>query len=655
MRASTDPRPRRTALLLGLGVALPTLLLAMGWAAATVRERSTRAQAEEAELAARLGALDQAIDESLEELRTREDAQPYYLFGHYYSPPDVLSLTDPVAVSPLARGPSDPRIVGHLQLAASGRITTPYAEPALDEPHELGPHEARLARTLTPETRAALAAALRGELDVTPPREEATLARDRESAPRDLAADLWGSLASSRDEAPTPSSTRDDARAAEDDGRVAALELNTYGAQLVQEIGQAQAGDPAVRDELWARGRAVPQVSRRMRSERTTPTRGAPPESARGPQPDTTLEVDARNLQPPVEVEYTPMRLVRLGGALFLVRTISDEDASFLQAVLLDEAHLREVWLPRLVARFLRSDPPARLSDGPEGCALYQPLSRLAPSLGICVPAGALARRASILDGIERALLLGLAGIVALALLAIHRASRREAELSRQKSQFVSAVSHELRTPLTTLRMHAEMLADDLVEPERRPRVHEELVSETVRLSRLVENVLEASRLEEGRRPLRARPGDLRAAVARIVDDVSRLARGKGFELVGPAEGAPVEVPFDAGAIEQIVVNLLDNALKYAGDGDRRVEVDVEPHARGARLVVRDHGPGVPEAEHGRIFDRFHRVERPEQAHQPGTGLGLAIVRELVRAHGGEVAVRNRVPRGLEVAVTLPA
>jgi signal transduction histidine kinase len=638
-RAGSRPA-HRTTLVLALGVALPTLLLALGWAAATVRERTVREEALRLQVSAMVGSLEQAIDESLEELRAREDERPYYLWGHYYSPPDVLSLTDPVAVSPLAAGPSDLRVVGHFQLAADGRITTPYAEAALLDraEGERSPAEAALAEALSVEVLAALLRTLTDE----------------------------------------PSTTLDPRDA--DGSRVPALELNVYGSQLAQEIEQAQSGDPAAREQLWERGRAVPQVARRTRTEPAAsepePTRVAASDLAASDQGgldptggsatltrDATLEASVRNpdpsREPPIEIEYTPMRLVRLGDALFFVRTVSDGGDSFLQAVLLDDAHLEGVWLPRLVDRFVLSHPPAHLASDAAGCALFRPLARVSRTLGVCVEPAALGQgRGSFLTSIEQALVLGLAAIVGLALLAVHRAAQREAELSRQKSQFVSAVSHELRTPLTTIRMHAEMLADELVDEARRPRVHEELVSETVRLSRLVENVLEASRLEEGRRPVRPRTADLRAHVARVVEDVARFARGKGFELGGPdAEGAsdaPVEIAFDAGAIEQVVVNLIDNAIKYAGDGERRIEIAVEPTPDGARIVVRDSGPGIPESELGRVFERFHRVERPEQAHQPGTGLGLSIVRELVQAHGGRVRLRNRAPRGLEVVVELP-
>ena len=139
-----------------------------------------------------------------------------------------------------------------------------------------------------------------------------------------------------------------------------------------------------------------------------------------------------------------------------------------------------------------------------------------------------------------------------------------------------------------------------------------------------------------------------------VLADLERYARGKGFELIGPDEGDAIELSFDPGAIEQVVVNLVDNAIKYTGEGERRIEVSLEPSAEAVRLVVRDRGEGIPASEKSKVFERFHRIERAAQAHQPGTGLGLAIVRELIAAHGGSVALRDREGRGLEVIVSLP-
>lgn len=231
---------------------------------------------------------------------------------------------------------------------------------------------------------------------------------------------------------------------------------------------------------------------------------------------------------------------------------------------------------------------------------------------------------------------------------------RRTEELARERAMFVSAVSHELRTPLTTLRMHAEMLAEGLVGPARQPRVYGELVTETARLTRLIENVLEASRIGEGRRPVRHTHGDLRLAVADAVAAMQRTLLAHSF-AVTIAAGESVCTAFDAAALPIIVHNLLDNVLKYAADcTPREALVSVFLEGDSAVVRVRDHGPGIPAAEQSRVFERFYRVHDHATAHRPGTGLGLSLVRELAAAHGGSARVVPTQGPGATLEVRLP-
>jgi signal transduction histidine kinase len=205
--------------------------------------------------------------------------------------------------------------------------------------------------------------------------------------------------------------------------------------------------------------------------------------------------------------------------------------------------------------------------------------------------------------------------------------------------------------------MHAELLQEGLVAPASLATIHDDLVRESARLGRLVENVLAVSQLEEGRRVLDLRPGDLAAHVHEVIAAQARHVASKGFapvELVLPDD--PLTVRFDAQAIEQIVVNLVDNALKYAVTGAlSQIRVVLEPGPGRAILRVQDRGPGVPETERERVFQRFVRIERASTAHTPGTGLGLSLVRDLARAHGGDAEVRARPGGGAEFVVWLPA
>jgi hypothetical protein len=463
------PREARTSRTLALGVALPTLLLAFGWAFATYRERSLLEEQRRAEIEAMLGSLEQAVDESLEELRAREDERPYYVWGHYYSPPDVLSLTDPVAISPLATGPADPRVVGHFQLASDGRITTPYAEGLLDARAPRAPREERLAGLLAPTLRASLLAALAAE-------PEPTVADDLEegadegegptywasSSSATSSASGWGSpsAATPADEAPRRAARRE---APAPQQRVEALELNSYGSQLAQEINLAQQGDPIVRNDLWERGRAAPQVARVTRSApledegRRSSSTGASRREVAPPAPQNAPVVQAEaapndaTRAPPIEVEYTPMRIDRLAGVPVLVRTVSDGHSAYLQGVVLDDAYLEGTWLPRLLSRFVVSEPAARLvsADDPDAlarCALTRALP-IAPSQLVCVdPRALVGPSTSWLTWIERALLALLVLVVVLASRAPTTASRSSSPSIQGRSSRSSSTSSTTRS-----------------------------------------------------------------------------------------------------------------------------------------------------------------------------------------------------------------
>lgn len=262
----------------------------------------------------------------------------------------------------------------------------------------------------------------------------------------------------------------------------------------------------------------------------------------------------------------------------------------------------------------------------------------------------------------------GLFGLVVLAFASGYLAItvfRRSEELARERAKFVTAVSHELRTPLATLRLHAEMLTEGLVGESRKARVYTELRTETERLTRLIENVLEASRIAEGRQPRRLSEADLRAAVRQVLATMECTVRTRGF-TVQLEEGEPVIALFDPAALSIILHNVVDNALKYAAGHDPRViEISIKSHADAAVrtnanrtlaavLRVRDHGPGVPPRERERVFDRFYRVKDEALAHRPGTGLGLALVRELATAHGGYARIPETRGAGTTIEVAFP-
>ncbi len=226
--------------------------------------------------------------------------------------------------------------------------------------------------------------------------------------------------------------------------------------------------------------------------------------------------------------------------------------------------------------------------------------------------------------------------------LLLWQARRSEAEAA-QKTSFVANVSHEFKTPLTTIRLYAELLEQGRVAgEEKRADYLRTIGRETQRLSRLVGNALEFSRLEQGRKKFDLGPLDTGATLGRLLDThAPRLAEaGLRVERRLPADSLTLIT--DRDALEQIVLNLLDNAAKYAASGGE-VTVELVPRSGGGATVrVLDRGPGVPAVHRERVFEKFHRVDDTLVAEQAGTGLGLSIARQLARGLGGDMRCEPR-------------
>ncbi len=248
-----------------------------------------------------------------------------------------------------------------------------------------------------------------------------------------------------------------------------------------------------------------------------------------------------------------------------------------------------------------------------------------------------------------------LATLIAIGSIAI--VLRAAISLSERRGRFVSAVTHELRTPMTTFRMYSEMLASGMVTDEaKRERYLTTLRDEAGRLSRIVESVLAYARLDKARerRPTgSARAGDV---LDRITPELERIAERAGVELVTDFADDALEasIPADAEAIERICCNLMDNACKYGGKGEPRVEVSVTVSGGQFRLRVRDFGKGVPWSERGRIFAAFDRANHQGDSHNPGLGLGLALSRGLARELAGNLTLIRHDGPGAVFELRLP-
>jgi signal transduction histidine kinase len=240
------------------------------------------------------------------------------------------------------------------------------------------------------------------------------------------------------------------------------------------------------------------------------------------------------------------------------------------------------------------------------------------------------------------------AGLVVVAIVQL----RREQELTRLRADFVSGVSHELRTPLAQIRMFSETLLLGRVRSDaERRRSLEIIVQESQRLTRLIENVLQFSRAERGASSLSLMPMRLDLLLHEIVDGFVLFASSKRTLIVRRIDEG-LTAPTDAGAFRQIMLNLLDNALKYGPPG-QTITVTATHEQRTARICVEDEGPGVDREYMTRIWQPFYRVPTSAQA-TGGTGIGLAIVKELVDVHHGRMSVEPTASGSARFVIELP-
>ena len=232
----------------------------------------------------------------------------------------------------------------------------------------------------------------------------------------------------------------------------------------------------------------------------------------------------------------------------------------------------------------------------------------------------------------------------------------REREISRLKSDFVSKASHELRTPLASIRAYLELIVDDeITDPLECREVMNSMLSDTDRLSSLVENMLNISRIEAGiMRPTLERT-DLGAIAQRVVHRLEPGASQKEISLSVSASSVELTVEGDSGMLEQVLENLASNAVKYTPNGGRVViSVDTDPLERTVVVSVSDTGLGIPLEARERVFDKFFRVPSYERMAK-GTGLGLNLCRNIVESvHQGRIGVDSRVGEGSRFWFSIP-
>jgi len=232
----------------------------------------------------------------------------------------------------------------------------------------------------------------------------------------------------------------------------------------------------------------------------------------------------------------------------------------------------------------------------------------------------------------------------------------REKEISKMKNDFVSHVSHELKTPLASISAYSEMLSDgEADDEETRKEFYSVIQSQAKRLNRLIEDILNISRIESGLIKVEKKPVSLTILIEEQLQMIKSYAEEKNIEIIGQKPIVFDQVYVDKDMMSQVIVNLLSNAVKYTPSGGSiNIKTEVDEIAALARVSITDTGVGIPESELEHVFDKFYRVSANE-AQAKGTGLGLNLVKQIVeKVHNGRVFVTSQVGTGSTFGFELP-
>ena len=394
-------------------------------------------------------------------------------------------------------------------------------------------------------------------------------------------------------------------------------------------------------------------------------------ESAAAVKPSPAADTDEEEATG-FQVEVAPLRAVFLNDAqIFIFRRIMINNQIYRQGFVLGV----DAFLDYLSRTYFRTQPLAqftalRLSvvdQGREANAVqtgdisHNPdfiLNRGFPSPFSFLKASLTCERIPRSEGRKTLtiMLIVLAVIVLMGLFAIYRSVRAIVDLSERRSQFVSSVTHELKTPLTNIRMYIEMLEQGIaVNPEREQEYFRILDSEGGRLSRLINNVLELSKLEKNQRPINLQTGTFGAVTAETQALMAEKLKQEGFTLtMMPGRLRPFK--YDREVMIQVLMNLIENSMKFGKNAPEcEIGIRTVQEPDGVKIMVSDTGPGIPRHALIKIFDDFYRVDNSLTRTTRGTGIGLALVKKFVHLMGGTVTAADNEGPGCTITIRLPA
>lgn len=379
-------------------------------------------------------------------------------------------------------------------------------------------------------------------------------------------------------------------------------------------------------------------------------------DSASYQQPQQTVQI---RIEPfaPLLVPFSNDHTGVFSGQVFLLRHIQIEKRHLLQGFQLDQTELINQ-IKDSASRFLRQGMDFDISRNGRSDDAYTAIldfgfGELSLNL-LEQDAAYVGNRITLLNNWFYTITAVVTLAVTIAMFSLWRSLNEQLRLSQKKDDFISAVSHELRTPLTSIRMYAEMLENNWVATEqKRLEYYAGMRQETERLSRLIENVLDFSRIQRGKKHYQFSMGDVNECLAQAARMMEPCAQKAGFKLI--TEFSLLEpFTFDRDAVMQITINLIDNACKYARPAaDNRIILRTCRQNEHILIEVEDHGPGIPRAEQNRIFEAFYRCADESTRQTTGTGLGLALVKKFAQAHHGFVQVAQAAPSGCILRVAL--
>ncbi|MEJ7602941.1 MAG: HAMP domain-containing sensor histidine kinase [Kofleriaceae bacterium] len=626
MTTARSPRmPARALYAAGLLAAALAVLLGAwflsGWADVRAQQRELAAapvhdaERKATELAGELRA-------ELGRLMSRELERPYFHYQNLMHDPRTSGMWS-VAPSPLASGPEDPLVLGYFQLDPKGGVTTPTindAFPELSERRRLAEHRRfrdevlrDLAGALTPKPGVLVAEAA-PQVKKKPPQQKRVPAQVIEIDPNSYVQNYSGNA----------NEVYQQQRATVPDS----IELSN------------ESNVPVTRNQR----NAPPQTQ-----QQAPPVTDVPPPKPKKIRRARPVVPEPEPAPTPITITISPLewRTFTFAGAptLVAVREVETPDGLLAQGFVVDRS---------VVTSWLATRAGASVAQ--LGTHNQPSTAEVAPGWHLAVSANprALVEAAANAAGVANGFLLRfiLVGVIAaLALAFVVSLVARAERLARERSQFAAAAAHELRTPLAGLQLYGDMLADGLGDPGKMRDYARRMSEEASRLGRVVSNVLGFSQLERGNLSVEPTTGNLGRELAELAERAQPALDRAGavLELDVPPELA---ARFDRDALARIVGNLLDNAEKYGREAeDRTIGLTARETGDAVEVVVSDHGPGVTQATHARLFRPFTRGVTSDGP--AGLGRGLALSQALARAMGGELEYRADAGAGATFVLRL--